>query len=477
MGLPVPPSGRHRNDTGAPCANAAASRRPHLAESGVIGYLFSLMRYAASFRASNLHVAQRAALLPRLLKCFAFAFGLLLLSCGAESGAGDGALLTEEELFRINYGLREDELNILSLFDGADSALSLCMRSGFFYILNGDASRIIKTNSYGDLLAVFYNEDVSPKPDFPDNDGVEPDTGAKNTTKISINYNFNSITDISVDSRQYLYVLSRLPAALQETDSENNMVLSQVILRFDDKGRPLAYIGQEGARGTPFGHVKNIFTTSRDELVVVSDAESGFCVYWYDSAGALLYRIPAGLVALPNPYSESGRDIFYSLENIVPDTNQRVLYFKVDYFENYVDEGSNISAGVNYIGTQVHPCDAETGIFRESITIAPRGESGEEVAESGDMPYDLLGCSEGGWLCFMLRRGDEIHAHFVNAADRVAFDRVLSASDDPDSLYVFDLSREGIISALEIKEDYCSVVWWRADRAFRAAGAAPGGEM
>ena len=80
-------------------------------------------------------------------------FAALLL--GAFSSCHRGAVVSvgENELFRLEYGSFEDELNLFSLSGTGSVNTYMAMRDGFFYIANGESKKIMELNSYGDLLS------------------------------------------------------------------------------------------------------------------------------------------------------------------------------------------------------------------------------------------------------------------------------------------------------------------------------------
>ena len=162
----------------------------------------------------------------------------------------------------------------------------------------------MEMNSYGDLLTLYYNNETNPVPSFAGN------SEASNSTRNAVAYPFNEITDIAVDARKYLYVVERLPLERQENDSKAKLALSQVVLRFDENKKFINYIGQQGPGGTPFSYVKKIYTTDKNELVVVCTTPTGMTVYWYSDDGFLLYTIPVEKQNIPNPYIEESNDYF-----------------------------------------------------------------------------------------------------------------------------------------------------------------------
>ncbi len=190
--------------------------------------------------------------------------------------------LERVNLFSLNYGNFDDELNLFDLSNIGEINTKLIMSDGFFYISNSEAKKIIKLNSYGDLLSIFYNNETNPHPFIADKN-----ENGKNATRTATYYPFNEISYLAVDSLKNLFVVEKLPSERCEFDSKLNISLSQVVLRFDTNGNFIDYIGQEGPGGMPFPFIKNIFVMKNGELVVVTSVGQSYTVYYYKTSGYL----------------------------------------------------------------------------------------------------------------------------------------------------------------------------------------------
>lgn len=56
---------------------------------------------------------------------------------------------------------------------------------------------------------------------------------------------------------------------------------------------------------------KNIFTTDKNELVVLCTTSSGAVVYWFSMDGFLMYTIPIEKENVPNPFAEEKAETFF----------------------------------------------------------------------------------------------------------------------------------------------------------------------
>ena len=167
----------------------------------------------------------------RFLSIYSVVFDFLFVSCGENKNISS---IERENLFTLNYGNFEDEINVYSLLESGSVNTEIFMQDGFFYILNGESKKIMEMNSYGNLITLLYNDEENIRPSFADNDENV------SATRQAVVYPFNELTSISVDSRKFLYVADRLPRDRYVYDSESGMALTQVVLRFDENKKFIA---------------------------------------------------------------------------------------------------------------------------------------------------------------------------------------------------------------------------------------------
>src|SRR5208283_4194215 len=203
----------------------------------------------------------------RVLSAFLLAawISVLLLAGCQKKGIEE---IVSSELFSLTFGKMEDQVDLFQ-FEAAKVVRknTVCMRDGWFYVANGNAGKIMVFSSYGDLIFLLYNPHTNPVPTVLG--PVDQNAGNEVSTRGSVAYPFVDIGEIAVASDKTLYVEDAVPQAKEVKDSERGVVQSRVILRFDRKGRPLGYIGQEGIGGTPFPYVSALHVAAGDQLVVV----------------------------------------------------------------------------------------------------------------------------------------------------------------------------------------------------------------
>lgn len=366
--------------------------------------------------------------------------------------------LEETEVFTLSYGSFEDELNVFNMAQISDVRTSIAMRDGFFYIANSEGQKIMEMNSYGDLLTFYFNEESNRKPSFYDEEK------AVITTRKAVSYPFREISSIAVDSRKYLYVVDKMPVERQEIDTDNNLVLSQIVLRFDSNGNFLGYIGQQGPGGMPFPYIKDIFVNGKNELVVVCSTINGYLVYWFTEEGALIHQTHIANRHIPKK-DEKATGSWAEIENIVPAVDGHNLYVKVDSFENYVDEASHSQSGIVFSGSTVYSYDVETKTFTSSLEIP----SYQDVVTEGynsdtyNIPYDFLGITESNWLFFVVSTENGFSILMIQNDGSKILRRNLNMNHQDSLFYNFNLNNTGILSMLNIRKDKAVVEWWRTD--------------
>ncbi|MBQ0002609.1 MAG: hypothetical protein KBT21_03645 [Treponema sp.] len=375
--------------------------------------------------------------------------------------------IKRENLFSLKYGNFENQLNLFDLAEAGNFInTQVSMQNGFFYISNGESKKILKMNSYGDLLTLYYNSQKNPSPLFNSSNINAVGNLIKNqeiSTKKIIDYPLNNPSYIAVDSKQLIYVVELYPEQQFETD--NNRTLRQIVLRFDSNGC-IGHIGQQGPGGTPFPFIKNIYVNSNNELVVICIVPEGIEVYWFSESGYPLHNILINADDAPNPLKQNNENnTFLKVENVIPDNKDYKLFVKIDYYNTTIDEISKVQSGIEYNSTYIYPLDAISGKYSRPLLIPPY----EDVITQGfnknvyKNPYDFLGVSSNNWLFFTLTTEHGYIVQIVDPSSNKIIKRLLDFENDKVVYQSFSLSKEGIISALLASKEKAEVVWWRTD--------------
>ena len=367
--------------------------------------------------------------------------------------------ISETELFTLNYGNFEEQLRISDLNTVGEVRYGIVMKDGFFYIVDGSSKKTMELNSYGDLLTLFYNEDSQTK------ELLEKSTQNPLSVRHQLGFPFDYPGKIAVDSKKCIYTVCTIPRNRQE-ESENGLLYSQAVLRFTRDGSSVEYIGQQGPGGTPFPYIRNIYTTEKDELVVVSNSNEGMIIYWFTSDGFLKNMIPINSKDVPtDDIPETTNEIYWSLENVIPDTVENKLYVKIDYYSSYLDEESRVQSGINYLQTLLYPLDTETGLYGEPVSIPPYEESVvvDYSRLTYKIPYDFLGVTKNGWKYFIIKTEKGFNIEMIQNESQRILRRQFDINHEDNLFYTMSVSHEGIITALYIDKNKARVVWYRTD--------------
>lgn len=387
---------------------------------------------------------------------FALVVTTFLVSCNKNSNIQS---ISEDELFSLSYGNFEEQLSIADLNEVGPVRTGIAMRDGFFYLIDGFAKKTMEMNSYGDLLSLYYNEDSEIKT------LIEKSKRTAESVHHEISYPFTYPGLITVDSNKSIYTVCTIPKSRRE-QGDNGILYSQAVLRFARDGSFIDYIGQQGPGGTPFPYIKNIYTTQKDELVVVCESVEGKIVYWFGSNGFLKYMIPINTKDTPvlNEADET-KEIYFTIENVIPDQINYQLYVKIDYYSSFVDEDSKVQSGINYLKTYLYTLDVVSGLYVDTVSIPPYEE--EIVVDYSKLtykiPYDFLGVTSSGWKFFIVKTEDGFNIEMIQNESQKLLRRHFNVNHNNNLYYTMSLTQDGIISALYMDKDKARVVWYRTD--------------
>ena len=138
---------------------------------------------------------------PAIVRCVIVAGAagtVLLASCSGQPPAQ----LSGDELFSLGIGPLDEQLDLIRVAGApAPHATRVAMRDGLFYIANGNAGKVMKLSSHGDLLLLIYDPERNPEP-------VGPAPGANAAaTRSAVPHRFRELSHIAVDSRRRILVV------------------------------------------------------------------------------------------------------------------------------------------------------------------------------------------------------------------------------------------------------------------------------
>ena len=368
-----------------------------------------------------------------------------------------------EDLFTLDIGKLEDQIALFNLDgDRGIQRIGIAMRNGLFYISDGSGGKVLKYNSYGDLLFMIYNEETNPAPLT-----LKPLTEGSMVTRWAVSYPLQEPGEIAVDSRTHIYVRDRLPYERHSFDTESKALLDSVILHFDADGRFVEYLGREGVGGSPFPKVDGLFISQKDELAVVCRLPNGWNIYWYDSEGIFLFVVQLNNEFLPIPADRD--NVIPSLDSISVGPDSRKLFVKIDYYRNTYDESTNTRTGIEPDSSVLWIMNAEDGVWEKPLDL-PFLEyvfTEQNKRVSTKMLYSLTGVikREHIFLSFPVEGGYSVLIMSAESGasgeQRQGFVRV---DDEELQFNVFSLSSDGILSGLLADDWQVKLVWWRTDK-------------
>ena len=254
------------------------------------------------------------------------AVSLIFAGCGAS----DVRELEREHRFSLSIGKSANRLDLFQLPGyRLNQRTYTYIQSGLVYISNGPANKVLKFNSYGDLVDLIYSPQDNPEPLI-----RSPEDGEQISRRF-VSYPFQQIGHVAVTANNRLVVEDRLPPGQEIVDNELGLSLFRVARLFDSRLRPEGYLGQGGLGGRPFPIIDNIEVTSNNDIVVLCSSLDSKHVYWFNEAGKLRYSVDIASDRLPVPSSQSEQVPI--LERIFPDRENDILYLKVNYLQRQID--------------------------------------------------------------------------------------------------------------------------------------------
>ncbi|MCL2138432.1 MAG: hypothetical protein FWH41_02755 [Treponema sp.] len=387
------------------------------------------------------------------------AFFLLWIFCAC-SATGENSI-QREDLFSLDIGPMEDQVALYGLEgDGGIRQAELTMREGIFYITDSNNGKIVRYNSYGDLLFMIYNDETNPHP----SDLKEKTEDSAQLTRWAFTYPLRSPGKIAVDSRKHIYTVERLPPDRHSFDSENRALLDSVVLHFDADGRFIEYLGQGGQGGGPFPYVAGIYASAQNEIAVVCRLPGAWNIFWYGAFGEQLFLIQLKDSSIPPLPLWPG--LTASIDSIMAAPDERKLYIKVDYYRDVFDESTNTRVSTEPLSSHIWILNVEDGIYDTSVEVPFYEYSFTENNKTVNVKllYSMLGLIRGGGilLCFPVETGYTILQMDSGGRGQRRF--YIKIAPEELRFNVFYLSPEGILSALLADDWNIKVVWWRLDK-------------
>ena len=382
---------------------------------------------------------------------------LSFLSCQAQHGGGEGGVIQRWDIFSLDIGPMEDQIAFFPFDEShAFNQTNIAMRDGLLYIADGNGGKIVRYNSFGDLLFMIFNEETNPRPITLQTNFAE----GQQATRWAFSFPLREPGRIAVDSRNHIFVEDRLPHERVRFDTENNVMLDRVILHFDQDGRFIQYLGQDGIGGNPFPRIIGLYTSVMDEIVVVCRLPDGWNIFWFNSSGMLLYLILIDNNAIPMlPGSPSA---LASVDSITVSPDSRQLLIKVDYFYDIFDE-SNMRIGREVGSSVIWTLNVEDGSYTNYTEVPLFASAADESEPPINVAYSLLGVMRNGIALLYFPVDTGYSLVFLDTNTGRVRHGLIEFCKDGVIYNNFNLSAEGILIAILIDEYQANLVGWRTD--------------
>jgi len=380
---------------------------------------------------------------------------LPVLSCNS----GTISSVEREDLFTLEIGPMEDQVALYSL-DGSRGIrrTGFTMRDGQFYIADGNTGKIVRYNSYGDILFMIYNEETNPAP-INLKTNISDDEQA---TRWAHSYPLEEPGWIAVDSRRHIYVEDRVSQSDHRFYSDMKALLDGIILHFDHEGRYVNFLGREGLGGSPFPRIIGLTSTLRDELAVTCRVPDGWDIYWFSPSGALLFLVK--IISSEIPMLADWPEALAVIPSITVSPDARRVLIKVDYSRDTFDQSTNARTGSEPISSVIWTLDIEDGKYISSVEIPLYEIAENNMSANNKVFYQILGVARGGktLLYFPVENGYSLL--FIDTQSRGQRRGFIQFSNEELKYNDFSLSGEGILSAMLADNFSVKFLWWRTDK-------------
>jgi len=337
----------------------------------------------------------------------------------------------------------------------------LYMRDGIFYIANGNAEKVMEFSSYGDILSLLYDPEITPQPFLLAGDG----SGQMNVTKRAYRFDFVRPGPFAISPDKEILIVDEVPANRVEFDARLGIVLNHVILRFSQNGSLSDFLGQEGPGGTPLPFIERLAVTEKGSIVAFCRTPKAGIVFWYNPDGYLRYTVEFQYEKLPSTIADQG---VVSLDAVFPDPDEETLFLKLDSYR-YVGSGAvRGKTSVEFQKSMIVPFSLATQTYGRGFDI-PRNIFTSESSDGIDSVqeealFDFLGIASGNALFFLSPTGKNEYELLIMRGNGEVESRVTLVLEDGEIVYrnLF-VSAQGILCGLIGYEDRVDVVWWRSD--------------
>lgn len=369
--------------------------------------------------------------------------GATVLSCPSRNRD----VLERVDLFFLKPGKLFNELDYFYRDGYQMNGISrIFMKEGLFYVTDSGAGKVLELTSYGDVLGIISNPANTPPPPEVLNDSTE-----ESNRKVN-NWIFQAISSIGVTD-DYILVGDKLPESRTIWSEEQQARLAHVVLRFNRNGEYQDYLGQEGIGTLPFPHIGNLTVRPNGEIIVTSQNDMKWTLFWFSRSGDLRYRIEFTSGNLP----AYGTDLAPSLIKILPDPTKDVIRLQIDYIP--------VGPAAREKGpeSRFYAFDLKEQSYDKGIALPDNIMTFNKKQYS--VPLLYLGTVKSGHHYFLSPREPNIYTlMIINDKSAIKARKQIMI---PDSDLVYNdlyLTPDGILTMIAFMNNGALVSWWRADR-------------
>lgn len=383
---------------------------------------------------------------------------IILLALNSCENKLDTKILEREDKFTLAIGNMDNELDFFAR-DGISFSLQsdIYMSKGIFYISNGNGKKIMKFNSYGDLL-----QKISPSRQ---SDSVPQDKSVwsfnePGSISATEKYTFIEDTlkyDIALTEN---YIDKSLDSTDDKSDTEKHILNEKIISIFDSSGNYIGYIGQEGLDSTPFPFINNIYNDNQNRLIVITQTTYFWTIYRFTEEGDFIDKNVIELDYLPQ--LENEEYVITQLNNIIPDRNKDRALVELTFYKKIIDEKTDTIVSMESIKSRVYYYDLNERKYISWMDI-PDTNNEDEFAKH----YVLMDIIKGKYLFFTSQGSDGTMQYLTitNENGYVIGEYNLNI-DNTNIIYssFYTSYPEGILTALLCTEYAGGVSMWRTDK-------------
>ncbi len=382
---------------------------------------------------------------------------LILNSCDKKFNLG---MLEKEDKFTLSIGNMDNELDFFAR-DGISFSLDsdIFMNNGIFYISNGNGKKIMKFNSYGDLIGK-----------------ISPSRQSDSIPRDDSSWNFNEPGYIT-KNENYIYIVDSIEydATLSEnyidksrdktsvkSDIDRHILNEKIVKIFDIDGNYINYIGQEGLEQTPFPFINNIYSDHLNRIIVITQTTYFWSIYRYSESGEFIDENTIELDYLPQLENES--DTITQINNIIPDREKdRVLVELTFYKKVYDDKTTGAIISMDSIKSRVYYYDLKDKNYFSMMDLPSTPTTEDQQSKL----YALLDIVKGKYLYFTSQGldGTTRFLTITNENGYIIGEYDLNI-DNSNIIYssFYTTYPEGILTGLLCTEYAAGISMWRTDK-------------